>query len=208
MILNRSWWILVVPIVILVFLMVTVIQKSRFSLYGSFLYFTAGTVSLSVELISFYIYQSLAGSLFSEMAVMIGTFMLGLAAGTYFASKAPGRLLERVTLLTLIAAILIFLATYSYIPYDMLLPVHLLFLLTAASATGSLFVCATARYYSGSLSANRGSGYAVELAGSSLGALFSMSLLLPVIGLNWLLLSLVLLIILAMAGSILTGRTG
>jgi hypothetical protein len=88
----------------------------------------------------------------------------------------------------------------------MLFVYHMFFQFTVAIATGTLFVAATNRYYQAGLEANRGHGYATELVGSAIGALFAMTLILPAIGLQWLLASVGGLLLLALAGSILTAR--
>ena len=205
-ILGKSQWILGIPLVILLFFIFTCITGTRKKRYGLFLYFTAGLASLSLELISFYVYQSLAGSLYAEMAVLIGAFMLGLAFGTYYSMRVSRGRLEYPALLMLLVATALFLATFDRIDPQALLFYHLFFLFTVAAGTGSLFVAATRRYYPAGAENNRGAGYACELVGSSLGALLSTAILLPIIGLWWLLVALVALILVAFLGSFVTAR--
>lgn len=205
-ILGRPGWILVIPLFVLMFFGLSSTTRAKKKRYGLFLYFTAGLVSLCLELVSFYVYQSSAGSLYSEMAILIGAFMLGLAFGTYYSMRMGKERLEYPALLTLLAATLIFLATFDRINPQALLFYHLFFLFAVAAATGSLFVAATSRYYPTGSETNRGAGYACELIGSSVGALLSTTILLPIIGLWWLLMSLAILIVVAFLGSLLTAR--
>ncbi len=205
-ILGWSWWLLMVPIVIIFLFWRSYREGGTSPAFGLFLYFTAGVVSLSLELISFYLYQTMAGSLYSEMALLIGTFMLGLAVGTYYAHKTGDGPLQFPALIILLIATLIFLTTWNKIGTDTLLLFHTLFLFVVAVATGTLFVGATNIYYGDNKQTNRGLGYAWELAGSALGALLTLTILLPVIGLTWLLISLMSLIVLALAGAIITHR--
>jgi hypothetical protein len=104
----------------------------------------------------------------------------------------------------LLAATLLFLFTFDSVKPQALLFYHLFFLFVVAAATGSLFVAATNRYYPTGLESNRGAGYACELIGSSVGALLTATILLPVIGLQWLLIVIAVLVVLSFVGSILT----
>lgn len=205
-ILGRPVWLLGIPLSILVFMTLSCTSRTKKKRYGLFLYYIAGIVSLSLELISFYVYQSSAGSLYSEMAVLIGAFMLGLAFGTYYSMRIGKEGLEYPALLMLLTATLIFLATFDRTNPQVLLLYHLFFLFAVAAGTGSLFVAATNRYYPTGSSANRGAGYACELIGSAVGALLSITVLLPVMGLRWLLISLAVLLVVAFLGSFLTAR--
>jgi MFS family permease len=203
--LGSPWWILIIPVFIIV-MFILVKRREQTRRFGLFLYFTAGVVSLSLELISFYLYQTTAGSLYSHMALLIGAFMLGLAVGTYFSHKTGDGPLEYPALIILLVSTLVFMTTYDDIGPDALLLFHTLFLFVVAIATGTLFVAATNRYYADDRRANRGTGYAWELFGSSLGALFTMTILLPVIGLAWLMLSLAGLLALALIGAVMSNK--
>jgi spermidine synthase len=190
---------------ILLFIIVTV-RFRRGRPFAFALFFAAGVVSLTLELLSFYVYQSSAGSIYSELAVLIGTFMLGLSVGAYITRRLmePGG--QYPPLILLLAATGVFLFTYNTVPENMLLAYHSLFLFTVALATGGLFAAATARYYWESPEGNPGAGYACELAGSSIGALLPMTVLLPMIGVEWLLVSAMVLLIFVLAGGALTSR--
>ncbi len=203
-VLGKPVWIAGIPLLIFLFCVLAGVGRGRGKRYGLFLYFTAGLASLALELISFYVYQSSAGSLYAEMAALIGAFMLGLAFGTYYSARLASKRLEYPALLMLLAATVLFLATFDRVNPQILLLYHVGFLFVVAAGTGSLFVAATNRYYPIGLGGNRGAGYACELIGSSFGALLSTTILLPVIGLWWLLAALAALIVLALAGSLLT----
>jgi hypothetical protein len=201
---RRSPAVIIIPLLILLFFAWSL--RGRQDRFALFLYFSAGILSLSLELLSFYLYQAMAGSLYSEIAILIGAFMLGLAFGTYNSSRVSGRSLDRPALLLLALVCLTLLLTYDKVPHPVLLLYHISFLFAAATGTGALFVAATERYYSLLPERNRGSGYACELIGSSAGALLSVALLLPLLGLHWLLVGLCALILLGLAGSVLADR--
>lgn len=204
-VMYRPLWLIALPAAVLAFFVVMLGGSHSRERFGLFLYFIAGLVSLSLELISFYIYQTTAGSLYAELAALIGAFMLGLAAGTYYSHRIGDSPLEFPALIMLAAAILIFMGMYDRVGSDTVLYFHACFLFVAAVATATLFVGATNRYYGEMLAANRGTGYAWELVGSSVGALFTLTLLLPIIGLTGLLTGLILLLALGFAGAFITG---
>ena len=143
----------------------------------------------------------MAGTVYSEIGLLFGAFMLGLAAGTWYALKSGTANLEFPALLLLITIIFMFIWSYDTIPHPILLFYHGLFLFVTGAATGTLFVAATARYYFGRARANRGIGYALEIAGSALGALCTITILLPLIGLTATLVGLIGLAVLALIGA-------
>jgi hypothetical protein len=193
-------WLWAIPVCLLALFARAVVGKGRHRRFGLFLYLTAGLVSLSLELVSFYLYQVSAGSLYAELAALIGAFMLGLAVGTYFAYRVRSTRLAWPALVMLLLATLFFIHTCLQVDPRVLLLYHLCFQFTVALATGTLFVAATSRYYPAGLTANRGAGYAAELTGSAIGALLTVTILLPVLGLQWLLLSICGVVVLAAAG--------
>ncbi len=154
--------------------------------FGLLLYFMAGLTSLSLELLSFYVYQSTAGSLYSSLAALVGSFMLGLAVGTRVAARSSNAPVELPTLVVLGAATLYFAFTCLRIEPANALIYHLAFQFVVALCSGALFSSATYRYYRDT-TVNGGFGYALELAGASIGSLFTLALLLPALGLHTLL---------------------
>ncbi len=180
----------------------TLIGVNRQRRFGLFLYFAAGFVSLTLELISFYQYQSLAGSLYAELALLVGAFMLGLASGTYLGGRWAFRRLDAVSLLILLGATTLFMSTSLHISYGWLPLYHAVFQFAVALGTGLLFVAATRRYYCDGGPSHRGAGYATELFGSACGALLTTTVLLPLIGMQWLLLAVLGLVLLALGRTV------
>lgn len=204
--LGSPAWLFVLPAAVIVMGLFLSLGGRGRRRYGLFLYFVAGVVSLTLELVSFYLFQSMAGSLYSEMAALIGSFMLGLGLGTFWARRYGGRGLEFASLMLLLLVALCFLYSYDYYDPSVILYYHLAFQFVVAVATAGLFVAATNRYYSEAGRANRGLGYAVELAGSAVGGLISMTILLPVLGVQFLLLCVAGMVVLALLGSVLADR--
>ncbi|MDH3891309.1 MAG: hypothetical protein OEV49_09525 [candidate division Zixibacteria bacterium] len=183
------------------------VGRDRRRRFGLFMYLVAGLISISLELLSFYVFQTTAGSLYSELAALVGSFMLGLAVGTYYAQQLKSRHLEYPALVVLILAGAIFGLTWNRIEPSTAIGYHLLFLFVMALATGSLFVAATRRYYENRPLRNRGIGYAVEVLGSAIGALLTLTLLLPMLGVTGLLVTLELILAVALVGAIITARS-
>jgi len=198
--LGAPMWLVVFPLLLAAFMVWAILSHSSSSRYALFLYLVAGVVSLSLELVSFYVYQSFAGSLYTGMAVLIGAFMLGLATGTYFAHRSEGRVVGQTALVFLLILTLGFERTYYRSSLVIPLFYHAAFLFAAAAVTGGLFVAATRMYYQGAAERNRGMGYAFEVAGSATGALLATTVLLPVIGLSWLMYSIAILLAVAFVG--------
>jgi len=150
------------------------------------LYVAAGFVSLVLELVSFYVYQSCVGTLYSHLSVLVGSFMLGLAVGARLASSRRTHRLAPAVLALLTVTAVVFLVTALHLPLGVTLLFHAVFQFVVAFCTGALFVAATRRYYEGGWQ-HPGLGYALELTGSSAAALLTMPLFLPAFGLHRLL---------------------
>ncbi|MFH2037262.1 MAG: hypothetical protein ABIJ45_12730 [Candidatus Zixiibacteriota bacterium] len=176
-------------------------RRRRFALI---LYLIAGFVSISVELIAFYQYQLQAGMLYGEISILIAVFMLGLALGTYYSGRLNKENLEFPSLLLLLSSIFIFYFSYQVVVPSCLLLYYIAFIFVTAMATGSLFVAATDRYYFGKTDANRGLGYAFEISGSALGALTIATLIVPLFGANFVLVSLMIILIITLIGAMVT----
>ncbi len=193
-----------VSLIVILFFIWSVLSNQKRRKFGLYLYFTTGLFSLSAELLSFYLYQSVAGSLYSDIGLLIGVFMLGLALGSYVAIKSGAEKLEYPSLLLLLTSIILLFSTYFRVSQSILLYYHMLFLLTIAIASGALFVAATYRYYFGRAKSNQGIGYACEIIGSAIGALFVMTILLPLLGLTGLLMALMVFILMGLLGAYIT----
>jgi len=205
---SNLWWLVALPLLLLAGLVWRLRQAGQHRWFGLWLYFTAGAISLTYELLSFYVFQCTVGSLYSQLALLVGTFMLGLSVGTWYTARADRTGFEYPALATLLLAGLIFLFTHRLVNPQVALLYLMLFLLTTALATGSLFTAATRCYYGDAPQANRGTGYAVELAGSGLSALFVTTILLPLIGLTWVVVVCSLLLVVVLGAGYLTRRLG
>ncbi len=201
---ERPYASILFALIFIALCLTALIKRHRRRNFALILYFVAGFASLSLELVSFYLFQSSAGALYSDLGLLVGVFMLGLALGTYLALRTASENLSIPSLMLLLLAAGLLLLTYDNILPRLALYYHLLFLFTLALGTGSLFVAATGRYYFGRANANRGIGYGVEILGSSLGAILPVTVLLPMIGVDYLLISLLAVLLCGLLGAFLT----
>jgi hypothetical protein len=200
---TNTYWLVLIPIGMIALLGVYLRVRDRQPALGLSLYFVAGSISLVVELLILYLYQCIVGTLHAQLAALIGVFMLGLATGTFWASRLRMAVVERLSLILMLMAIVALLVWQAVWPIFFTAYAFTLMLVTAV-ATGGLFVAATRRYYAARPRANRGAGYAMEISGSAVGALLTTTVLLPTIGLDWILVSCLILIGLALLASLVT----
>jgi spermidine synthase len=153
---------------------------------GRALYVATGMISLVLELVSFYVYQSCAGMLYSHLSALVGSFMLGLALGVRVTMTVKSRWLAPGALALLIVTTIVFWATCLDVPPRLSLWYHIAFQFIVAFCTGGLFTAATRQCYGGR-TGNGSFGYALELGGASVAALITIPVLLPGVGLNQLL---------------------
>ncbi len=202
---GKPYWLILLPLAITGFWLYAMLTNRQTNRYALYLYAIAGFLSLVIELVAIYVYQATAGSLYRDMAALFGIFMLGLAVGTWNAMRSAFRVdLAPPSLGLLLTAVVLYTITFRDINTIILLPYYCCFLFVTALATGTLFVAATNRYYLEDQHANRGYGYAAELAGSAVAALCTASMLLPVIGVTWILFATIAMIIISIVGAVLT----
>ncbi|MFH1685982.1 MAG: hypothetical protein ABIE70_00495 [bacterium] len=149
---------------------------------GRSLLLLAGFGSIAVELVVVYLYQSTAGALHTDLGVLFGAFMLGLALGTYTSITYPLRSRPAWGVGLLLLVIVLLATTWHLITADTALVYYSLTLVTLGLATGSLFVVGSSLMYGDRFDANRGVSYAWDLVGSAAGALFTLTILLPQVG--------------------------
>lgn len=202
--LERPYAALLAAAIFINLYLTALIRRHRRRNFALILYFVAGFASLSLELVSFYLFQSSAGALYSDLGLLVGVFMLGLALGTYLALRSAVDSLSIPSIMLLILASGLLLLTYDSILPKYALYYYLLSLFTVALGTGSLFVAATGRYYYGRAHANRGIGYGVEILGSSAGAILPLTVLLPIIGVDYILISILSVLLCGALGAYLT----
>jgi spermidine synthase len=155
--------------------------------------FLAGFSSLSFCLVVLLAYQSAYGYVYERVGLLTAAFMAGSAAGAYLAQKAasPLRLL-RASEAT--AAVLLLLAPLFF-RHEAL---YLALTVIVGMAGGAVFVGAVRRTGAEDATGRAGRLYALDLAGSFLGALLTALFLIPLFGVRNVLTGMVLVKILSL----------
>lgn len=185
---SARWLSLLEKIIIPLFLLLYFIflkSQGRWRL-GNLMAISSFTL-ISLETIIIFLFQIKTGYLYREISLLLALFLIGLAAGVRF-SKPVNKLAElRKTFLTLSFLIAIFLVAWrKNIIYGPLF----LFLANFVAGVfgGKIFKTLNQLYFQENH--HPGFIYAFDLFGASLGALVTASLLLPILGIEKLLLGL------------------
>ena len=155
---------------------------------------SVGMTEISLEVLAIMAYQSIFGYLYGRIALLVGFYMGGLAAGGLIGTRLVERGRARTTLLAAVQSAIalipllwiLLLWSHTAFPGDIPLLEAYFFILTALSGLAGGFQFPVAdSLYRASLSDRRagpGAIYGVDLAGSSVGALITGSLMIPIIG--------------------------
>ncbi|HUT64227.1 MAG TPA: fused MFS/spermidine synthase [Anaerolineae bacterium] len=155
---------------------------------------SVGMTEISLEVMAIIAYQSIFGFLYGRIALLIGAYMGGLSVGGLFGTRIVERGSSSMKLLTRIqvsmaAITLLWIGTlkvHSAFPGHIPVLEVVFYLLTALSGIigGIQFPVADSLYRISLPQRRSGLGaiYGIDLAGSSAGALFTASLMIPVLG--------------------------
>jgi len=155
---------------------------------------TVGMTEISLELLAIMAYQSIFGFLYSRIALLTGSYMAGLALGAWIGTQMVEKKYAQITHLAKIQAGIAvippiwigLLALHSAFPGEIPLMELGFYILTilAGFAGGLQFPLADSLYRKSISYPESGLGiiYGVDLAGSSVGALITAPLMIPVLG--------------------------
>jgi spermidine synthase len=158
-----------------------------------FTVFLAGFSSLSFCLVVLLAYQSAYGYVYERVGLLTAAFMAGSAAGAYLARKA-GPPLRLIRASESAAAVLLLLAPLFFRHEALYLALTAL----VGTAGGAVFVGAVRRTGAEEATGRAGRLYALDLAGSFLGALLTALFLMPLFGVRNVLFGMVLVKILSL----------
>lgn len=155
---------------------------------------TVGLTEIALEIIALFAYQSLFGTLYSRVALLTGAYMTGLALGSWAATKrvmVSGANLRRLVYIQGIVAVLpvawiglFYWYTASGAPSGFQEASIYLLTFMAGCAGGVQFPIADALYRQtvGVDAPDRGTVYALDLAGATVGALATAVVFIPLYG--------------------------
>jgi spermidine synthase len=168
----------------------------------------SGLVGMALNLLLLLNFQETFGSVYEMVGAMIAANMLGMALGALAAAWLVKYCQWKPVLLVVL---LVFTAAVLFIPIvlNILLLIHILPLtlsitMLSGGLVGMLFGIVNRFYLDNS--ANVGSIYAFDVTGSSIGALTTCSLLLPVLGIHETTYLLAMIVFLAIVATITTNR--
>ena len=145
-----------------------------------------GMTGMALNLLYVLNFQETFGSIYEMVGVMIAAHMLGLLLGVLAASKLMGKFKQKTLLLaaliTLIGVVILLPYLLNFLFIVRLIPVTLGIAIMSGGLIGMIFGFVNRLYLHNSSSA--GSVYAFDAFGSSLGALTSCSVILPVLGIR------------------------
>ena len=138
-----------------------------------------GLTSIVAEFVLLVAYQAASGLVYGKIALLLGAFMAGLAGGAALARRA--RFMGRINLVVLqVASAMMIGLCLLLVSARRAEPAYFLALLGFGLVGGALFIEAAREAPADRKRAGR--AYAVELFGSSLGALFAAAFVIPLAG--------------------------
>jgi len=144
-------------------------------------YLTLGATAMAAEILLFIRFQTLHGGLYGRMALLLGLFMAGTAAGAWRGRRGPGRLGAAVLLPPAFAALLLGLSALGWDKF--LGPIGFACLFPVWGYWSGFFFNALVRACPAPPE-EAGRGYAADLLGSFAGALVLAAVLVPLAGLD------------------------
>lgn len=154
-----------------------------------------GMTEISLEIIAIIAYQSIYGFLYGRIAFLIGVYMAGLALGGFYGTRtamriSPDRMkilayIQTFTVLIIVLwAVLLLCASGLILNASITEPLFFILIAAAGLAGGYQFPVADSVYRGQAVSGEKNIGtiYSVDLVGSAVGALFTASLIVPILG--------------------------
>jgi spermidine synthase len=154
--------------------------------------FVVGFTSITVEIILFISFQIFYGYLYSMMGLIFTFFMLGLTMGAFITQKTVSKtkicgrwlVLAQILQVSFIFVLLIIVRLFSGSSLSNFTTMVWLFSLIMLSGLlgGMLFTWANHAFLMNRTICKSGTGYAVDLFGSSLGSILASAILIPLLG--------------------------
>jgi spermidine synthase len=176
----HSFWLLDLPLLLFVSLLTVLWRRGKKSTFFLIPLAVMGFTSIVAEIIVIIAFQSLYGYLYQRIALLLASFMAGLALGSFRGKRRKkynfGQLLF-IQLGFIIILSLFYLSLKTY-PLEI---VFFSFLLILGFLGGDLFIVSNHLFLKEKK--NYGVGYGLDLLGSFFGALATSSILIPLVGL-------------------------
>lgn len=169
-----------VPLVVLLAVLLIPAFRARRNVQPSFVMVLMGMTTMALEVMALIRFQTIYGNVYRQVALLLTTFMAGLAVGSFLAASRPAPRFTRLVVLQagLVALTLAALSALGFRPSPVL---PFVFLFTLGSIGGDFFVIANRLFFKEH--AQAGIGYGWDLIGSFLAAVGMSSILIPLAGL-------------------------
>ncbi len=180
------FWIVDFPLIGFLFLLLIHFIKKRTSFY-MLPVFGIGLTTLSIEILFVISYQILFGYFYGRIALLFFFFMMGLAMGSLYTKiflRPLPKLLSIFQFLMLslsFASFIIFQSKISFLSSGFFHTLIFLLLFLYGAVSGSIFIIANELFIK-KKEKRFGLGWAVDLGGSTIGAISISTVLLPVLG--------------------------
>jgi len=186
------WFIGVIALIFAIGFLMCSISRSRLSNLALSAIFMAGFTSIFLEIIIVLSFQIFYGYIYSKIGLILTLFMLGLAFGAFLIQKRAGQ--KRINFRNLIliqlfqvilVSFLLFLVFYfsRISPPEFLVECLLLLVITLSGIIGGLeFTLANHLFLEKKTTKRAGTGYSIDLFGSSLSSILASAILIPLLG--------------------------
>ncbi len=196
--LSDNIWIFLLPIPLILFPLL--LKKRAFPLSLLTIIFVTGFSNICIEIICIILFQIFYGYIYSKIGIILTSFMVGLAIGAWIPQKFRGKEIKwirtlEVLIIFLTLMILISLRIFSKIStHFSILEISFIIMMISIGIVGGFQFIMVNKVYKGSM----GKVYAIDLIGSSLGALLCSTLLIPLMGIPKILLIIALMNLMAL----------
>jgi spermidine synthase len=189
----KEIWFILIPSLILFFILSFLYKKrDRFPYLALSAIFMVGFSSILLEIFVLLSFQIFYGYIYSQIGLILTSFMLGLALGAFLTEmkiskgKIDFRWLSWVQFMQVLLSLL-FLLLITYFSQKMVADFWMVlsfYLLMVLSGTigGMEFVCANYLYLSSRSGKGVGTGYSVDLFGSAASSILVSGIFLPLLG--------------------------
>ena len=168
-----------------------------------------GMTGMALNLLLLLNFQEVFGSIYKMVGAMIAANMLGLALGTLVASRLVKKYKQKILLFTvlivLVGVVLLLPNLLNFLVIAQFIPLTLFMTIVSGGLIGIIFGLTNRMYLH--RSSHTGSMYAFDVFGSSIGALTTCTVLLPVLGLQGTAIFLALILSPTLAATVFMGKT-
>ncbi len=186
------WFIGVMTLLFVLAFLILSLSRRRLPNLALSAIFMAGFTSIFLEIIIFLSFQIFYGYIYSRIGLILTLFMLGLAFGAFLMQRRAGRkginfkglILIQLLQVILVSLVLFLVVGFSGIsPSEFVIECLLLFAITLSGIIGGMeFTLANHLFLRSKTTRKSGTGYSIDLFGSSLSSILASAILIPLLG--------------------------